>query len=197
MPLQNQSLWRRLNTVVLWGCVMAITISGVLQLPENANATASVEEGLDMNFLAHLFVRAEEATDLNRYLLAAIAAQESSFHPWTINLNGQGCYPASKHDALAQIGNYRNFDLGLMQINSFWLPKFGVSAEDALDPAMNVVLGSVILLDCIERYGIWGGIACYHAGNPHKEHGKKYAEKVVAKWKSLENTSPGPEPESE
>lgn len=153
-------------------------------------------QGMDMASLARLFVQAEEATGIPGYLFAAIAAQESSFWPWSVNLAGKSFYAPNKQDAVASIGSVKNFDLGLMQINSMWLPRFGVSIEDALDPAMNVVLGSTILMDCINRHGIYKGIACYHAGNPKKTRGVSYAEKVIAKWHSLKTVKPGPENEA-
>lgn len=150
------------------------------------------DQGLDMDFLAGLFVQAEETTGLPRNLIAAIAAQESSFWPWSVNLAGKGYYADSKESALANIGTTRNYDLGLMQINSEWLPRFGISAEDAIDPVMNVTLGALILLDCVERHGMWGGIACYHAGSPKRAHGQSYAEKVVSRWRVLEDSVPDP-----
>lgn len=146
---------------------------------------------MNTRFLARLFVQAEEATGLSRHLFAAIAAQESSFHPWSVNLAGRSYFGKSKEDALAQIGNCSSYDLGLMQINSFWLPKFGISAEDALDPAMNVLLGALILMDCVQRYGTFDGIACYHAGSPEQTRGKVYAVRVVNKWRILNADNPG------
>jgi len=151
---------------------------------------------MDTRFLARLFVQAEEATGISRYLFAAIVAQESSFHPWSVNLAGRSYFGKSKEDALAQIENCESFDLGLMQINSFWLPKFGVNAEDALDPAMNVLLGSMILMDCIKRHGVFDGIACYHAGSPERRRGKTYAKRVLNKWRILKADNPGQKPET-
>lgn len=151
---------------------------------------------MDIKFLARLFVLAEENTKISRYLFAAIAAQESSFHPWSVNLAGRSYFGKSKEDALAQIGNCSSYDLGLMQINSFWLSKLGITAEEALDPAMNVLLGSIILLDCVQRYGVFDGIACYHAGRPDRRRGQIYAQKVTNKRRILEAENPGQEPEA-
>ncbi len=181
-------MWSSLNRkplqqkvrVVLWGCVVSCA---VILCP------AERTEAMDLKFLANLFMRAEEATGMPRYLLAAIAAQESSFNPWSINLSGQSYYGESKDDALAHIGDCENFDLGLMQINSQWLARLRVSAEDALDPAMNLTLGSLILMDCVTRYGIRGGIACYHAGDPQEAGGIEYAAKIIEKWRILVNDS--------
>jgi len=193
-PAPNLKLQRKISIYALLGCVIAGLLGspGPTHAREGGIETEETEaEEMDTNFLARLFIQAEEATGIPRRLLAAIAAQESSFHPWSINLDGRNHYPATKKEALDRIGNCQNFDLGLMQINSMWLPRFGVSAEDALDPTMNVLLGSTILLDCIGRYGLWDGIACYHAGNPRRQRGVAYAAKVVAKWQSLKNVNPG------
>lgn len=154
-------------------------------------------ERFDMDYLARLFDRAAEATDIPWELFAAIAAQESSFHPWSVNLAGRSFFARSKQEALDSIGDTKSYDLGLMQINSMWLPRLGVSNEDALDPVMNVMLGATILNDCIQRYGTEGGIACYHAGSPNKRHGILYAQKVIAKWRLLKNTNSGQDKDDE
>lgn len=144
---------------------------------------------MDLEELAYLLVQVEEDTGLPRYLLAAIVSQESYFWPWSLNLNGKSFFAGSKEAAIKQIQKYENFDLGLMQINSQWLSVFEVSPEDALDPTANVLLGSTILNDCIDRHGLVGGIACYHAGDPARDKGQLYAKKVIEKWRDLEGLS--------
>lgn len=138
--------------------------------------------------LAAYFVRAEQITAVPMTLLAAIAARESSFYPWSINLDGQSYRPKNKKSALAWIHNSEasSFDMGLMQINSQWLNRFGMSIRDTLDPALNILLGSLILSDCISNYGIRGGLSCYHTGSPGSKRGLSYADDVIAKWSILE-----------
>ena len=187
-PRENSKLRRLSIIAAVWGCALVLT-----HTPALAEGGA---KPMDTKFLARLFVQAEETTGISRHLFAAIAAQESSFHPWSVNLAGRSYFGASKEDALAKIGNCESYDLGLMQINSFWLPKFGVTAEDALDPGMNVILGAMVLMDCIKRYGTFDGIACYHAGSPNRTRGKVYATRVVNKWRILNAENPGQKPEA-
>jgi len=146
-------------------------------------------QGLDTGSLAQLFVKAEEHTGVPSGLLASIAIQESSFRPWSVNLAGQGFHEDSLESAMARVRNsgVRSFDLGLMQINVWWLKRFDVSVRQALDPARNVVLGSLILKDCLSRYGLVGGVSCYHSGSPDGTDGRRYARKVLRNWKMLEN----------
>lgn len=145
-------------------------------------------QGLDNGSLARLFVRAQEQTGVPSGLLAAIAIQESSFNPWSLNLAGQGKYPTSFRAALWCVEQFdaRSFDIGLMQINSAWLERFDVGVEQAIKPGMNVLLGSLILRDCLNRHGLVGGVACYHSGRPEGVDGIRYARKVLRNWKMLE-----------
>ena len=144
---------------------------------------------MDSSRLARIFVRAERENGIPRNLLAAIAYQESSLHPWSINLAGRGFHPETKISALVQVRNsdVESFDLGLMQINSMWLYRLGLSVEDALEPVINVNLGSMILQDCLDRYGgdILSSLACYHSGEVDAD-GRSYARQVVEKWRSLQ-----------
>lgn len=140
-------------------------------------------QGLDARTLARLFSTAEQETGVPKYLLASIAANESSFNPWAINIAGKGYSMQSKEEALAKIreNDKLSYDLGLMQINSQWLPKFGLKIEEVIDPSVNVLLGSLILKDCLERHGtIHEGISCYHAGNGRD--GSEYAQGVITGW---------------
>ncbi|PWM71388.1 MAG: hypothetical protein DBX67_00725 [Desulfovibrionaceae bacterium] len=117
-------------------------------------------------------------------LALAIARQESRFHPWAVNIQGKSYFPASREEALALInskGKGRSYDVGLMQINVWWLRRLGISPETALEPKNNVLLGVWILAQEIKRYGLtWKAVASYHtplARNPEK--GRLYAANVV------------------
>ena len=138
--------------------------------------------------LAKVFKQVQAQTGIPGTLLAAVAARESSFHPWSINLAGQGVYPSSKQAALQRVrsSEARSFDLGLMQINSTWLSRLGITAKQVLEPRHNVLLGALILRDCITSHGVRGGLACYHSGEAQSQQGLVYAMGVLDICKRLE-----------
>jgi len=71
----------------------------------------------------------------------------------------------------------RSFDSGIMQVNNFWLKKYGIPLEAAFDPLANIYLGSWILKQEIDRHGqTWGAVGAYHS--PNEARGGKYAEMV-------------------
>ena len=116
-------------------------------------------------------------------LALAIARQESGFHPWAVNIQGKSYFPASREEALALINSTggRSYDVGLMQVNVWWLRRLGISPETAIEPKNNILLGVWILAQEIRRHGLnWKAVASYHtplSRNP--ERGRLYAANVV------------------
>ena len=111
----------------------------------------------------------------------AIADVESGHNPWALNIEGKGYQFASKEQALAMAkkadGESRSFDSGIMQVNNFWLKKYGIPLEAAFDPLANIYLGSWILKQEIDRRGqTWEAVGAYHS--PDEVRGGKYAEMV-------------------
>jgi len=100
---------------------------------------------------------------VNPYLLYAIAKTESSLNPSAINRNKNGSY-----------------DIGLMQINSSWLPtlrKYGVEEKDLYDPCTSIQVGAWILSQNMRRMGVtWEAVGAYAAVSPEKRI--QYAKKV-------------------
>lgn len=87
-------------------------------------------------------------------LARAIAQQESGMRPWIVSKNRDG----SK-------------DLGLMQINSSWLPKlakYGISAQELVSNACtNAYVGNWILAQNIQRLGYnWDAVGAYNSPTP-------------------------------
>jgi hypothetical protein len=85
--------------------------------------------------------------------LQGIARVESGLNPAAVNRNRNG-----------------TVDLGLMQINSFWLNTLGTSSRELIDkPCYNVMVGAWILSDCLDRHGkTWKAIGCYNATSHDK-----------------------------
>ena len=119
-------------------------------------------------------------TGIPKILVQAIIKQESSGHPWAVNIGGRSYHPQNKKEALALIRkhNARSFDLGLMQVNSQWLRKFNLSPDLAIEPAVNVRLGIWILAQAILQHGFnWKAVGAYHSPSPHRQ--RLYAQKIA------------------
>lgn len=104
-------------------------------------------------------------------LMLAIAETEaravSKPKPWTLNIAGQAYYPETKEEAMDLIArtDAKSYDIGIMQINSFWLRKFGIRPEDAIEPAVNIRLAAYILNENFVAHGVsWRAISAYHVG---------------------------------
>ncbi|MDL2313945.1 lytic transglycosylase domain-containing protein [Desulfovibrio sp. OttesenSCG-928-C14] len=118
----------------------------------------------------------------------AIAKVESDFRPWAVNIQGKSYYMNDRESALALIkkasAQRKSYDLGLMQINSYWLKKLKLNPADVLDPKINVIIGCWILSEELKRYGMtWKAIGAYHtpvAKNP--DRARAYANKVLRTW---------------
>jgi soluble lytic murein transglycosylase-like protein len=125
---------------------------------------------------AHAFGCWDEAGQrysVNPYLLYAIAKTESGMNPNAINRNPNG-----------------STDIGLMQINSSWLPilsRYGVSLRDLYNPCTSINVGAWILSQNQRKLGnTWEAVGAYNAVSPDKRI--KYASKVY-KNLPLQNTA--------
>ncbi len=104
-------------------------------------------------------------------LLKAIAQTESKGNKAAINMNKNGTY-----------------DVGIMQINSTWIPKLqraGIERGLLLDPCSNIQIGAWILSDNIKRYGLTEeAIGRYNSSIP--EYKRQYVMKVFSNYKKLQ-----------
>jgi len=123
-------------------------------------------------------VRAEDAPPA---LLDAIGIQESGMNPLAVNVAGKDYYPASREEAMRIIRQAqaagKSFDVGLFQINSWWIERYRIAPESLLDPATNRQWGMFVLSQEIARHGLnWKAIGKYHS--PDMERGRRYAWKI-------------------
>ena len=105
-------------------------------------------------------------------LLFSIAHVESHVEKSPIHWNGDGTY-----------------DIGLMQINSSWLPtlrRYGITQKTLLTNAcVNLNVGAWILSSDIHRYGLnWRGVGAYNAGTPYLQ--ALYARNVARELQRVE-----------
>ncbi|QRR11780.1 lytic transglycosylase domain-containing protein (plasmid) [Burkholderia sp. MS455] len=112
---------------------------------------------------------------INPSLARAIAAVESSFSPVAYHRNSNG-----------------SEDIGLMQINSSWLPtlsRFGISRASLFDACVNAYVGAWILSQNISRLGLtWDAVGAYNAASPRKR--VQYARRVYAELLRFVSGSP-------
>jgi soluble lytic murein transglycosylase-like protein len=127
---------------------------------------------------ATCFDEAAQAHQVPKALLLAIAKQESNFNPAAVGRNPNGTQ-----------------DIGLMQINSGWLPtlrRYGVTEQHLLDPCVNLHVGAWILAGNIRQLGYTvNALGAYNAVTPSKR--LAYAKKVLG---HAQRFAPPPVPEN-
>ena len=121
-------------------------------------------------------------------IVLAIAKTESGLDPWCVNVAGKDYRPGSRAGALTVIRHAQakglSHDIGLMQINNWWLKELNISPEVALEPRNNAKLGVWILAKEIQRHGYnWKAVGAYHSPTPARQ--KMYAQVVADKYRNF------------
>ena len=115
--------------------------------------------------LDNCFAMASNQYQIPAKLLKAIAKTETGFDPYAININKN-----------------KSYDIGIMQINSSWLPKLnkvGITQADLLDGCKNIQIGAWILASNIKQYGFNNkAIGAYNSKTPRYQ--EIYARKVLS-----------------
>lgn len=100
-----------------------------------------------------------------------ISKAESGFQPLAIAVvNGKSIYPKNINDAKEHIkllkSKGKNYSVGLMQINQANFKKYGVSADEMLNPCKNLQVFEKIITDCYTRgETLKRALSCYYSGN--------------------------------
>lgn len=123
----------------------------------------------------------DEGTHIPARLVESVARQESSLNPWAVNVAGRDFYPVSREEAehiiTAAERAGASYDVGLMQINRWWIRRYGISPASLLNPDINKKWGTWILAQEIARHGYnWRAVGKYHS--PDAERGRRYAWRV-------------------
>ena len=124
--------------------------------------------------------KAGQTYSIDPILLIAISQVESGLNPNATNVNKKGT-------------KFESEDIGLMQINSTWLPmlnsKWNITRKKLLDdPCQNVYVGAYILALNISKNGVnWTSIGAYNAGLREGRDASriKYAKKVYSVYLEL------------
>jgi len=117
------------------------------------------------------------------------AARYQGIDPWLLYAVG---YTESSHNPaiVSKPNSNGTYDIGLMQINSSWLPelrKHGITQEKLMDGCTSIYVGAWILSKSIRRYGYsWEAIASYNTGSVdtprRRQLGLKYATRVYSNY---------------
>jgi soluble lytic murein transglycosylase-like protein len=117
---------------------------------------------------AHCFKEASARYNVPAPLLKAIARHESGGRTHVIATNTNG-----------------SRDIGLMQINSAWLPvlnRHGLQEKDLFDPCVNVLVAAWILSNNFQKLGYTTqGLGAYNAVTPWKR--ERYARQILQSFK--------------
>lgn len=155
----------------------------LVAMPANGLTANAVQHR--QNILAPLFDGPCDKYKVPKPLALAIARQESGLHPWIINISGRDVRPKNKVEALtiaqAALRAGRSFDVGIMQVNVYWIKRYSLPLELVLDPRANVQIGVWILAQEIKRHGLnWRAVAYYHTPlHRNPERGRAYAQAII------------------
>ncbi|WP_242734304.1 lytic transglycosylase domain-containing protein [Xanthomonas translucens] len=121
----------------------------------------------------------------------AIIKHESGGNPYAINNQARSFYPTRLEDAqriaVEQVRAGRSTDVGLMQVNSQHLRKFGVTPKDLLEPCTNIRIGTTILRQDYaqtwakyraEKPALLGALSMYNTGNESRGLSNGYVREV-------------------
>ena len=127
---------------------------------------------LSSNAFDKCFTIAGEKYKIQPEILLSIAIVESSLNPGSVNVNKN-----------------KTKDIGLMQINSIWLPKlreYNINEKKLQEPCQNIIIGAWILSQCINKFGYtWKAIDCYNKGPSKAKNYSKYTLKVYKEIQRL------------
>ncbi|MBM2652247.1 MULTISPECIES: transglycosylase SLT domain-containing protein [Burkholderia] len=150
-----------------------------------SHATPKIAATIALSCALHGFARADCLDDAATFqkvsvsLLRGIAQVESGMNPNAVNTNTNG-----------------TVDIGLMQINSTWLPTLareGISRESLFDACTNAYVGAWILSQNIRQLGAnWNAIGAYNAASPDKR--LAYARKVYDAIRTMPDSPDTPMP---
>lgn len=150
------------TVVNIYRSLARLAVAGLIMLC-CSSVYANIAEG------ANCWLDAAKRYGVSPQVLYAIAQTESGMNPLAVGRNKNG-----------------SVDIGLMQINSSWLPKlsqFGIRKIDLWDACLNIHVGAWVLAGNMRQHGnTWKAIGAYNAKSEEKQ--LIYAWKVYRKLAS-------------
>jgi len=166
MPDLRPKPGHRAALLLAAGCCMATAVpAGPQAAAPAAEEVTQVQACLD---------QAAQRHGVEASLLRAVAMQESGLQPaaWRRNTDGSE-------------------DLGLMQVNSRWLPTlqgYGITRQHLMQACVSADVGAWILRQMIERHGhTWQGVAAYHSSTP--AYNQRYAWAVYRRLQAMRSAT--------
>ncbi len=171
------------------------TSSVLLALFLSISFWAEATFGQDREICDEIARKVELKRNLPKNILTSIALVEAGRKhndgslkpwPWSLNHAGKSLFFEKKIDALAYLKNniseeFKNIDVGCMQINVRWHKEHFDSFDSMIDPKTNIEYAARFLMDLKRTKGSWkDAIKHYHSSTP-KLHQKYYA-KVEKVW---------------
>lgn len=120
----------------------------------------------DENKYLACFIKASQYYNVPQEILTAIASVESNFNP----------------NAYTENSNH-SYDIGLMQINSSWLPKLSelnITEDMLYDPCQSIYVGAWILSNNIRAYGglNWTAVQRYNGNDVELRYATKIYDRI-------------------
>lgn len=126
--------------------------------------------------------RAAAERGLDARLLRAVARAESDLNPLAVNRT--------------HVERTRTLDIGLLQINSSWLPtlsRYGIQERHLHDACTNARVGAWLLADALARYGnTWNAVGSYNAACTDLRGAKCAAARQAYAWRVFRRMDSGP-----
>ena len=155
--------WHNKDTVVRHSLLILCLIIGIQDCL--AASPQLLERERD---LTHLFDYPCRKFGIPKPLAMAIARQESGMYPLILNIAGKDVRPTTVQEALQLAARAEarklSYDVGVMQINSYWIRKYKIPIHILLSPKDNTYMGCWILRQEIQRHGMtWKAVGRYHS----------------------------------
>jgi soluble lytic murein transglycosylase-like protein len=129
---------------------------------------------LTLNEATRYSISAGKAYGVSPLVVFVIGAIESNHNVYAFN-------PSNKNGTA---------DMGVMQINSTWIPKlkqYGLyDVQKIYDPEYNIHVGAWILKQCVNTFGqSWKSIDCYNKGPGKAQNEGRYVQKFINTYKMV------------
>jgi soluble lytic murein transglycosylase-like protein len=128
--------------------------------------------------------RAAAERGLDARLLRAVARAESNLNPLAVNRS--------------HVERTGTVDIGLLQINSSWLPtlgRYGIHERHLYDACTNARVGAWLLADALARHGnTWNAVGSYNAACTELRGARCATARQAYAWRVFRRMDSGPAP---